>query len=160
MDDAIEDGYLSENPARGKRRRLKAAKPRRTWLELDEVRSLIDGAGERHRALIATMTLAGLRVSELSALRWRDVDLASGRLHVEDSKTDAGRRTVDLSPDLRDELLAHKAKAGDVSPAAYAFATRNGTARQRSNVTRQILAPAIKKANETRRLAYSRSSQQ
>jgi integrase len=46
LDDAIEDGYLTENPARGKRRRLKAAKPRRTWLELDEVGSLIDGAGD------------------------------------------------------------------------------------------------------------------
>ena len=68
LDDAIEDGYLTENPARGKRRRLKAGKPRRTGFELDEVRSLIDAAGD-HRALIATMILAGLRVSELTALR-------------------------------------------------------------------------------------------
>jgi integrase len=83
------------------------------------------------------MVLAGLRGSELSALRWSGVDLANGRLHVETSKTDAGRRTVDLSPDLRDELLAHKAKAGVVDPAGFVFATRNGTARQRSNVTRQ-----------------------
>jgi hypothetical protein len=57
LDDAVEDGFLEENPARGKRRRLKAAKPRRTWLALDEVGALIDGAG-RHRALIATMVLA------------------------------------------------------------------------------------------------------
>jgi integrase len=151
LDDAIEDGYLMENPARGKRRRLKASKPRRTWLELDEVRSLIDGAGETHRALIATMILSGLRVSELTGLRWRDVDLASGRLQVADSKTDAGRRTVDLSPDLRDELLAHKAKIdGDVDPAGFVFATRNGTARLRSNVSWQILGPATAAANDAR----------
>jgi integrase len=126
-----------------------AGKPRRTWLELDEVRSLID-AGGKHRALLATMILAGLRVSELIALRWRDVDLAIGRLHVTDSKTDAGRRTVDLSPDLRDELLAHKAKAGWTDSTDFVFATRNGTARQRSNISRQILAPAITKANAAR----------
>jgi hypothetical protein len=37
MDSAIEDGWISTaNPARGKRRRLKAEKPRRTWLELHE----------------------------------------------------------------------------------------------------------------------------
>lgn len=149
LDDAVEDGYLTENPARGKRRRLKAGKPRRTWLELDEVRSVIDAAG-KHRALLATMILAGLRVSELAGLRWRDVDLANGRLHVADSKTDAGRRTVDLSPDLRDELLAHKANAGAVDQDRYVFATRNGTARQRSNISRQILAPAIEKADAAR----------
>ena len=96
------------------------------------------------------MILAGLRVSELTALRWREVDLASGRLHVADSKTDAGRRTVDLSPDLRDELLAHKANAGDVDAVGFVFATRNGTARQRSNLSRQILRPAIVAANEAR----------
>jgi hypothetical protein len=78
------------------------------------------------------------------------VDLASGRLHVADSKTDAGRRTVDLSPDLRDELLAHKANAGDVDTAGFVFATRNDTARQRSNLSRQILRPAILAANEAR----------
>jgi integrase len=94
LDDAVEDGYLSENPARGKHRRLRTGKPRRTWLELDDVRSL----REKHRALIATMIVAGLRVSELTSLRWRDVDLATGSLHVAESKTDAGRRTVEEPP--------------------------------------------------------------
>ena len=74
---------------------LKAAKPHRIWLELDEIRSLLDAAGH-HRALVATMILSGLRLGELCALRWRSVDLASGVLEVEDAKTDAGSgRKVD-----------------------------------------------------------------
>ncbi|MDQ6803637.1 MAG: hypothetical protein M3065_01440 [Actinomycetota bacterium] len=41
--------------------------------------------------------VAGLRLAELTALRWRDVDLAANRITVSESKTDAGTmRTVDL----------------------------------------------------------------
>jgi integrase len=104
LDDAIEYGHINVNPARGRKRRLKASRPRRIWLELDEVRSPLDAAG-RHRALIATLILAGLRVSELCELRWRAVDLARGKLTVEESKTDAGTgRKVELTPMLLDEL--------------------------------------------------------
>ena len=58
LDYAIDLGYIAENPARGKNRRLKAARPRRTWLELDEVRAVIDAAGDS-RTLLATMILTG-----------------------------------------------------------------------------------------------------
>ena len=108
LDDAIEAGHIETNVARGKRRRLKESKPRRTWIELEEVRAILDAAGT-HRALLATMILAGLRVGELTALRWSAVDLANARLNVAESKTDAGRRTVDVTPWLLDELKAHKA---------------------------------------------------
>jgi integrase len=145
LDDAVELGYVESNVARGKRRRLKAAKPKRTWLELAEVRALLKAAG-KHRALLATMILAGLRVGELSGLRWRDVDLVAGTLRVQDAKTDAGDRVVDLSPMLRDELMEHAA-ASDYGSQDLVFGTSNGTERNRSNVTRQILQPAIERAN-------------
>lgn len=146
-DDVVEYGYLTSNPARGRKRRLKAAKPRRTWLELDEVRAILDAAGE-HRALLATMLLGGLRVGELCALRWRSVDLARGVLLVEDGKTDASRRTVDLSPDLLDELKAHKARSSYSEPEDIVFPTRRGTARDRSNVRTRVLKQTIARANQ------------
>ncbi len=93
------------------------------------------------------MSLGGLRVGEATALRWGNVDLASGRLHVIDAKTDAGRRTIDLSPDLRDELAARKAAAPNAAPADLVFQTREGRQRNRQNVRANILAGAIKRAN-------------
>ena len=42
------------------------------------------------RTLFATGICTGLRVGELLALRWRDVNLAQGRLTVLDAKTEAG----------------------------------------------------------------------
>jgi integrase len=124
---AVEYGYLDRNPARGRQRRLKATKPKRTWLEPEQVAPLLDAAGAidadrrsddpgGRRAMPATLILAGLRIGELIALRWRDIDLASGRLTVGEAKTDAGRRTVDLSPALRDELAAHKACTRHAAP--------------------------------------------
>ncbi len=146
LDQAAEYGWIESNPARGKRRRLKAEKPRRTWLELDEVRALLDAAGE-HRPLLATMILAGLRVSEACGLRWRDVDLARGRLHVAEAKTDAGVRVLELSPDLLDELKAHKARARAGEPGDLVFPTRRGTARDRNNVRTRVLGKTIAQAN-------------
>jgi integrase len=147
LDDAVDFGHAETNAARGKKRRLKATRPRRTWLELHEVQALL-AAAEKHRALLATMILAGPRVGELAALRWAEVDLAAGRLKVEDSKTDAGVRVVDVTPLLLDELKLHRASAKNDGPQDLVFGTSRGTMRNRSNITRQILQPAIARANE------------
>jgi hypothetical protein len=45
LDDAVEFGYVETNVARGKRRRLKATRPKRTWLELHEVQALLAASG-------------------------------------------------------------------------------------------------------------------
>ena len=129
IDSAIEQGWVTTaNPARGKRRRLKADKPRRTWLELHELRALLDAAGE-HRALLAVMSLGGLRVGETTALRWANVDLATGRLHVVDAKTDAGRRTVDLSPDLTRRIGGIQGRRVEPGPSRPRVSDARGWAR-------------------------------
>ena len=66
LDVAVEYGYLTANPAAGRRRRLKADRPRRARLEAEQVTALLQAAGQ-HRALLATAVMAGgLRVSELT----------------------------------------------------------------------------------------------
>jgi integrase len=47
LDDAVEDGHIERNAARGKRMRLRVPKPQRTFLELDELRALIDAAASQ-----------------------------------------------------------------------------------------------------------------
>jgi DNA-binding transcriptional ArsR family regulator len=51
LDDAVEDGHVDSNPARGRRMRIKVPKPRRTFLELDELAALIDAASEQDISL-------------------------------------------------------------------------------------------------------------
>jgi hypothetical protein len=47
LDDAVEDGYIDFNPARGKRIRVHVPKPRRTFLEMDELACLLDAAASQ-----------------------------------------------------------------------------------------------------------------
>jgi integrase len=148
------------NPARGRRRRLKTTPPHRAFLEADQVAALLEAAGEldakarrntRHlgrRATLATLALAGLRVGELSSLRWQDVDLASGRIYVRDAKTPAGVRAVNIGGILRDELAVHRAGSRFAAPENHVFCTEHGRGQERNNIRSRILRPAVALANE------------
>ena len=154
---AVEYGHIGRNPAKGRRRRLPAVTPPRTYLDrADHITALLASAGaldrERRtgpwrRALLATLTLAGLRIDEALSLRWRDIDLATGRLHVRGTKTDAADRTVDVLPLLRDELAAHAAARAERKPETLVFATGTGGKHSPTNVRRRVLAKAVDRAN-------------
>jgi integrase len=87
---AEEYGHVPRNSARGKRRRVKAPKVQRSWVEPEQALSLVDGGSAYMRPVIATLIGAGLRVSEAVAVNWPDVNLATGTLTVGRAKTDAG----------------------------------------------------------------------
>jgi integrase len=70
------------------------------------------------------LVLAGLRVGELCGLRWRDVDLAGGWLHIGEAKADAGRGQVKVRGIVRDALLA--IKPADADPDSFVIATSTG----------------------------------
>ena len=156
----VEYEIIDRNPAKGKRRRMKASKPAPVWLDRAEhIAALLDAAGDldrkarddrqhiARRATLATLVLAGLRIGELCELRWRDVDLSGGKITVRASKTDAGVRQIDILPTLRDELLALKARAHR-GPNDLVFGTATGASQNPSNIRNRMLAPAIKRANE------------
>jgi integrase len=138
---------------------LKADRPAPVWLDsAQHIRALLDGAGELDRearvdrqlprkAILATLTFAGLRIGELVELRWRDVDLAAGRITVRRAKTDPGARAIDLLPVLRDELAVLKA---DVKPHSHerVFPAQTGAPLNQSNIRNRLLAKAIERANE------------
>ncbi|MGH2979234.1 MAG: tyrosine-type recombinase/integrase [Solirubrobacterales bacterium] len=94
-----------------------------------------------------------MRIGELCALRWRDVDLATGRIRLGEAKTDAGVREVELLPVLRDELAAHKAQCPDTSANVPVFATTTGRTQNPSNVRQRVLGRAVELANKRRESA-------
>ena len=159
---AVEIELIHRNPAKvgGKRRKLKTRQPERSYLDrADQIGSMLEAAGELdqtgrgprlRRLLLATLILAGLRLGEALSLRWRDLDLAAGRLRIVDSKTDAGVREVDLLPLLREELATYKAGCRTASANALVFATGTGGAQNPSNVRNRMLAASVKLANEHR----------
>ncbi|HUN77414.1 MAG TPA: tyrosine-type recombinase/integrase [Solirubrobacteraceae bacterium] len=161
LEGAVERELIARNPAKGRGRRVRERAPRRSYLETAaQIEALLDAAGEldrmahpacqhvERRAMLATLTFAGLRIGELCALRWRDVDLAAGWLHVGESKTDAGRRRVKLRGALRDELLAVRARRSHAEAEAYVFSTLKGGRPSPNNLRSRVLRVAVERANE------------
>jgi integrase len=155
LDDAVEYGLLDANPARGRRRRMKVPKSSRTFLEPDMVVDVLDAAGawERElpehqrygrRALLATLCLAGPRISELIESPRGRLDLHAGQL-VLGKKTEAGiDRTLEVSAFLLDELRAHLAALPGVLRDAHGaalpiFPTRTGGHLNASNIRNRLL---------------------
>jgi integrase len=156
---AVEYRYIAENPAAGRRRRLRAKRPAPVHLDsVEQIATLLEAAGQLDRdkrwltndrqPIIATLLLAGPRAGELCNLRWRDVDLANGRIRIGRSKTQAGMREIVLLPLLRDELSAHKARAYCSGPDDPVFPTGTGGHRDKDNLRNRILASAAKRADQ------------
>jgi integrase len=105
----------------------------------------------RYRPVVATLTLAGLRVSEFCALNREHVDLARRELRVLDAKTPAGVRRVDIHDDLQDELAAYKATRGETWQAGEpAFLNARGKRWTRNAIAQHVIPPALEEANHQR----------
>ena len=86
--------------------------------EMRAIVGTLDTAAGRYRPLLLTAIFTGLRASELRGLRWDDVDLKRGELHVRQRadrhgtigrpKSEAGERTVPLPPMLVTALREHR----------------------------------------------------
>jgi integrase len=113
---AIEDEAVKTSPVAGIR--LPAVRGRRERIASPSEAAALLSALDRDRALWATAFYAGLRRGELLALRWEDVDLASGRIKVGwswdvkagriEPKSAKGKRVVPIPGELREALLDHR----------------------------------------------------
>jgi integrase len=153
---AEERDLIPHNPVRvnTRNRKLKAKRKRPVYLEsAEQIAAMIDAAAELdakpqartagRRTLIATLVYAGLRIGEATALTWRDIDLANGRISVGDSKTEAGIRLVDILPALRDELLSHRQTNAEAGPDALVFPTSSGSRRDKDNARERVIRPVV-----------------
>jgi len=83
--------------------------------------------GERNRALLRIMLDTGLRLSEATALRWRDIDLTTGKLMVRQGKG-AKDRTLWIGDEDLDMLRSWRERqARDVAGTPeHVFTTLEG----------------------------------
>lgn len=111
------------------RRQPNAERRTREYLTPDEVARLMDAAGRvgRHGHRDATLILVayrhGLRVGELVALRWDQLDLKAGLLHVARLKNGAPSTHPLRGPELRALRRLQRDYPGSAS---YVFVTERG----------------------------------
>jgi integrase len=164
---AVADGLIPRNAAAG----LKL--PRITREEIaplteEESRRLLETVrGARLEALYVLALSTGMRLGELLALKWEDVDLEGGRLRVRRTLTHAGkafvlgepktknsRRTIRLTKGANSALKAHLSRQFEemermgslYQPGGLIFATEGGTIVNPSNLRNRSFKPLLKRA--------------
>jgi integrase len=163
--DAQERGLVNQNVARALRVRRQRGKEARAdkrqkgklKIGVDiptphEIRAIIAALDGRWRPFLLTAIFTGLRASELRGLRWEDIDLARGELHVRQRadcfhaigrpKSESGERTVPLLPMLVSTLKAHclACPKGELD---LVFPTGAGKVESHSNIVQRGLQPAL-----------------
>ena len=104
----------------------RSERPQMTTYDVPQTATLIDSLqGTRLLVPILLAVMCGLRRGEIVALRWRHIDLSTGKISVVESaeqtaegvrykQPKSGRgRSVALSPTVIEELRAHRLKQGE-----------------------------------------------
>lgn len=169
LNDAMADPSigLTRNPA--SRMGTKRSKPRMRTLIEEEVRQLLRVAhGEKLEAMIVLGLTCGLRIGEVLALRWRDVDLDGKRLRVVatlssrkggvpvlgEPKTAGSKREVllsELATAALSRRLAIQAKEREAAGATWVehglvFTTGFGAPIDANNFSQRTLRPLLEQA--------------
>jgi integrase/recombinase XerD len=128
------------------------ARPKKlpTVLTEDEQERLLEQAnpryptGERNQTMLRLMLNTGLRLAEVTALKWRDVDLTTGKLMVRQGKG-AKDRTLWVAEADIDRLRSWRERQATVcGTCEHAFTTLNGRALGHRYVQRMVKRYAAK----------------
>ncbi len=146
---AADDQLIRRNPCRieiaGKEE-----SPERPIVPLPVVFAIAQAIPARYRALVLLATFAGLRWGELTALRRDSIDLDACEIRITETavqpdkgglepgtpKTQAGRRTVAVQPDLIAELREHLDRYAEPGSHGLVFIGPKGAPLRRTNFHR------------------------
>lgn len=129
LNQAVEEEYLLVNPAKDIKP-LRVEKKESEFYTLEEIHRLLNATDDPFsRAFLALACLGGLRASEISGLKWKDIDFENGFVHVRRqyqagvgylSPKNDEERSVPMVGELREIMEAHMASQrsprGDEDP--------------------------------------------
>jgi integrase len=146
---AYDDGQLRSNPAAGVR---VVVKDRRTrvpkWLTVEQTKALLAEMPIQHSDLCFVLAATGCRISEALGARWGDIERGDEGivLRIRKAKTEAGLRSVALSPETVRRLTRRRAEATYAADGDPIFSTRNGTAIDSHNWRGKVFNSAAERA--------------
>ena len=150
-------GLVAQNVARGVRiktdSRESSRGPLRAGVDfpsMAELKSLIENSSARRRSFIVTAIFTGMRLSELRGVRWSDVDLTGGVIHVRQRadawgtigppKSKAGKRDIPLAPIVLNTLKQWRVDCPQ-GKLDLVFPTARGNVERRSSIHDQAWYP-------------------
>jgi integrase len=151
--DAVRDKHIRSNPLDDVKP-PKQQRKEKDVLTAEDVRRLLETVrGGRFKGVFVLAATCGLRIGEILALRYEDVDLERGTVRIERTlhegecsapKTSSSRRTLSLPHRALEALVRHR--GGRNNPTGYLFATASGKPVDVSNFYRWSWRPALKRA--------------
>jgi integrase len=149
---AVRRGIVTRNPMDGlapSERPKQRNATKIAVLNADALQTIVQaGTSERWRAAIGLAGYAGLRLGEIRALRWADVDFDAGTVTVRRSalpdgttkapKTEAGVRSVPMLPALRRVLATWKLRSPHKHDRDVVICTATGEHVQERNLRRAL----------------------
>jgi integrase len=152
---AVEWEYLAANPAAGVRRPRAEHREMRV-LSAEEIRELLAAVRPEWHTFFLCAATTGVRLGELLALRWGDVDWDRQRLWVrrsitrkgtiQEPKTRGSVRAIAITPTLVAALREHRMRSSFKTETALIFCTANGTPLDGVNLVRREFKPSLRRA--------------
>lgn len=150
---AVQWDYLRENPA------LAVKAPRREHTEMDcltpaEIHVFLAALDDQWQPLFLTAILTGMRLGELLALMWSDIDWNGSTIRVrrsvwqgkfQEPKTRNSVRTIGMTPTLATALLEHKMRA-PWNEHDLVFTTAAGEMIDQANLRHRVFEQALRVA--------------
>lgn len=137
-----------------------------TVLNVEQINSLLEHLKEPGKTAVLVDILTGLRVSELLALKWSDVDFENLEIHVTKSiadqhvgpcKTEASQKPVPLDPELAEALLMWRRRSPYPGHDDWVFASPATSGRLpywSFSIFRTYVKPALKEAGITGKVGW------
>jgi integrase len=135
-------------------------------LDVQEIQALLSELEEPYRTMVFLASSTGLRVSELLALKWPDINFAAGEINlsrgivrqrVGEMKTEASRKPIPLDPGLAAVLLDWRARSPYNGPQDWLFASLEMKGSQPywpNSAMENHIRPAAQRAGISKRIGW------
>ncbi|HXG65487.1 MAG TPA: tyrosine-type recombinase/integrase [Blastocatellia bacterium] len=156
---AEEFDLIEVSPVRPKLHRPVVEKREKPTLTVEEIKRLIACIEVEYQLLVICGATMGLRIGELQALRWQDVDFANRLLTINhtlwrkrllEPKTRSSRRTMRIPEPLVELLAMQQNRSRWSGPDDFVFARDDGGPLDASNLRVFHLYPAMDRAGIAR----------
>ena len=160
FDVAVQHDMIGTSPVRRKLHRPKHEPKEKPVLSSEQVRKVIEAVVDEYKPLFVVTAVTGMRIGEILALRWQDVDLDTKKMTVRHNlwrgqlgtpKTKASAKTRNLSDLLVTAFRIQRLRSRFTHPDDLIFTRRDGSPYDRDWLRESVLYPALDTAEIERK---------
>lgn len=150
---AVDNDLIVRSPVRRKHKPHVPKSEKTAWTT-EQVRAILDEVEPIYRPLFVCLALTGLRAGELLGLRWKNINLETGELRVEQSlwnklvvtpKTPSSKASVWFGSVLSGVFTEQRKHSGHGGPDDFVFCKSDGTPLNPDVLRRDVLYPAMQR---------------